>query len=118
MGWFKSLFNRKQLDQKNAKSKHSNLSGRDLNKSQSDDFLNEWEPVPAYIEAEPADYELVSVIATAIAAGDRPDSQFVVKKIYQRNPEARAVSLIAASLAAGALDDSQFVVKSIHQKRK
>lgn len=118
MGWFNSLFNRKQLNKDNAKSKDSNLSERDLTNSPSNNFLNEWEPVPAYIEADPADYELVSVIATAIAAGDRPNSQFVVKKIYQRNPEAQTVSLIAASLAAGALDDSQFVVKSIHQKRK
>lgn len=118
MGWFKSLFSKKQVVEKNSNPHHSDLSRRDLTKGHADEFLNEWEPVPAYIEAEPTDYELVSIIATAIAAGDRPDSQFVVKKIYQRNPEARLVSVIAASLVAGALDDSQFVVKSIQQKRK
>ena len=32
----------------------------------------------------PEDYDLVSVIATAIAAGDRPDSQFIIKSIKQK----------------------------------
>lgn len=105
MGWFKSLFRKKQ----------ETPEPRGTVSSKSSD---EWEDVPAYIDADPADYELVSVIATAIAAGDQPDSQFVVKKIYQRNPEAKEVSLIAASLAAGALTDSQFVVRRIRKRRK
>lgn len=113
MGWFKNLFNKKQ---ETLETKTAHLSESDSASSQADTILDEWKPVPAYIEADPADYELVSVIATAIAAGDRPDSQFVVKTIYQRNPEAKTVSLIAASLAAGALEDSRFVVKRIHQK--
>lgn len=113
MGWFKNLFNKKQ-ETPETKTAHPTS---DSVKSQADELKDEWEPVPAYIDAKPADYELVSVIATAIAAGNRPDSQFVVKNIYQRNPEAKDVSLIAASLAAGALEDSQFVVRSIHKKR-
>lgn len=112
MAWFKNLFNKKQ------DALETNTPDRaDSTASQADQFLDEWEAIPAYIAADPADYQLVSVIATAIAAGDRPDSQFVVKNIYQANPEAKEVSLIAASLAAGALEDSQFVVKRIHKKR-
>ena len=111
MGWFKRLFGSKQEDSETAL---SNRSESDATNSAS----SEWEPIPAYIDADPADYELVSVIATAIAAGDQPDSEFVVKNIYQRTPEAKTVSLIAASLAAGAHEDSQFVVKSISKKRK
>ncbi|MDH6365846.1 hypothetical protein M2139_002869, partial [Enterococcus sp. PF1-24] len=70
-----------------------------------------------FIETDPAEYELVSVLATAIAAGDHPESEFVVKKIQQRNPEVRLVSIIAASLAAELSEDSQFVVKKIYQKK-
>lgn len=76
----------------------------------------EWKAVPAYIDANAEDYELVSLIATAIATGNQPESQFVVKKILQRNPEATLVSIIATSLAAGVNEESQFVVKKIVKK--
>ncbi|MGT2828374.1 hypothetical protein AB6M97_05125 [Streptococcus hillyeri] len=78
--------------------------------------LDGWEPVPGFIPADKEDYELVSVIATAIAAGDYPDSQFKVTRIMQRNPEALTVSLIASSIAAGDYPDSQLTVKSIYTK--
>ncbi|CZR10006.1 hypothetical protein [Trichococcus ilyis] len=71
--------------------------------------------IPAFIPTDPNEYELVSVIATAIAAGDHPKSQFVVKNIMKRNPEAHLVSLISASIAAGAMPESKFVVKKISQ---
>lgn len=71
--------------------------------------------IPAFIPTDPNEYELVSVIATAIAAGDHPKSQFVVKNIMKRNPEAHLVSLISASLAAGTMPESKFVVKKISQ---
>ena len=77
---------------------------------------DEWKAVPAYIDANAEDYELVSLIATAIATGDQPESQFVVKKILQRNPEAKLVSIIATSIAAGGNEKSQFVVQKISKK--
>lgn len=79
--------------------------------------LDGWDPVPGFIPANKEDYELVSVIATAIAAGDYPDSQFKVTRIMQRNPEALTVSLIASSIAAGDYPDSQLAVKSIYTKK-
>lgn len=51
------------------------------------------------------------------AAGDRPNSQFKVKRILKRNPEAITVSLIASSIAAGVYPESQFRVTSIYCKR-
>ncbi len=69
-------------------------------------------PVP------PEDYDLVSVIATAIAAGDRPDSQFIIKSIKQKNPEVILTSVIAASIMAGESQQSQFIVKNIKEKIK
>ncbi|HGM9390829.1 TPA: hypothetical protein ACKQWI_000290 [Streptococcus pyogenes] len=53
----------------------------------------------------------------ANAAGDRPNSQFKVKRILKRNPEAITVSLIASSIAAGVYPESQFRVTSIYCKR-
>lgn len=78
---------------------------------------DQWQEVPAYVETDPENYQLVSVIATAIASGDQPESQFVVKKILERNPEAKLVSLIASSIAAGDHPDSQLVVKRIAKKK-
>ncbi|WP_165006516.1 MULTISPECIES: hypothetical protein [unclassified Enterococcus] len=75
-----------------------------------------WKAVPKYIPAEPEAYELVSVIATAIAAGDMPESRFAVKKIKQINPEAALVSTVAVSLATGDSEHSQFAVKKIAKK--
>lgn len=75
-----------------------------------------WQEVPAYIETDPEKYELVSVIAAAIMAGEQKDSQFVVRRILERNPEAKLVSVISASIAAGDQADSQLIVRKIMKK--
>lgn len=77
---------------------------------------NQWKELPVFIEAVSEDYELVSVIATAIAAGTYENSQFIVKRILVRNPEAHIVSLVASSIAAGDTPDSQFYIKKIMKK--
>lgn len=77
----------------------------------------EWAALPGYLPASPDDYERVSVIATALAAGDRPDSQFVIKRILQRNPEAVKVSLIASSIVSADRPDSQLLVRNIYRKQ-
>lgn len=105
MGFFERLFRKKDVP--------IDTSSPDKVK----DELDDWELLPAYVEASPEDYQLVSLIATAIAAGDKPDSQFVVKRILQRNPEALTVSLIASGIASGDRPDSQFSVKSIYTKK-
>ena len=74
--------------------------------------------IPAFIPTDPKEYELVSVIATAIAAGDYPKTKFVVTNIMKRNPEAHLVSLICASVAAGTMPESKFVVKRISQVKQ
>ncbi|MBO1305159.1 hypothetical protein JZO70_03230 [Enterococcus sp. 669A] len=78
---------------------------------------DEWEELPAFIETDASEYELVSLIATAIATGDQPESQFVVKKIMQRNPEAQLVSVIAASLAAGSNEESQLSIRKLSKRK-
>lgn len=74
--------------------------------------------IPAFIPTDPSEYELVSVIATAIAAGDYPKSKFVVTTIMKRNPEAHLVSLIASSVAAGTMPESKFTIRKISQYKK
>lgn len=76
-----------------------------------------WEKIPAYIPADKSDYKKVTLIASAIAASNRPNSQFKFKRILKRNPEAITVSLIASSIAAGVYPESQFRVTSIYCKR-
>jgi hypothetical protein len=71
-------------------------------------------PLAKYIPASSAEVELVSVIATSLAAGDASHSQFVVKKVVKRNPEFLLVSLIATSIAAADHPSSTFIVKNIY----
>lgn len=106
MGFFKRLFKGSQPVEKEQEQVTSPPSESE-----------EWTALPGYLPASPDDYERVSVIATAIAAGDRPDSQFVVKRILQRNPEAVTVSLIASSLVSVDQPDSQLLVKHIYRKK-
>lgn len=76
-----------------------------------------WEEVPFYIPNDDGENELVSVIATAIAAADQPKSQFTVKRIMKKNPEAQLVTLIATSILAGDAPETQVRVKKIYQKK-
>ncbi|WP_195273192.1 hypothetical protein [Enterococcus mundtii] len=78
--------------------------------------MDEMKPVPAYIDAAPADVQLVSVVAASLAAEYDPESRFIIKKIKQRNPEAILVSLIATSVAAGVNPNSQFIIRKIAKK--
>ena len=65
---------------------------------------------------EKKDQEIPTLIATSLAANDRPESQFVIKKIQEHNPEAQLVALIASSVASQDRPESRFVVKSIYKK--
>jgi hypothetical protein len=57
--------------------------------------------------------ELVSVIASAIAAGDHPDSKIRVKNVMAVDAEKEIVAVIAAALAAEDYPNSHFHLKSI-----
>lgn len=111
MNLIKRLFTKEQNKEENVF--ENNLNSQKISEKESDG----WEAIPTFIEMNPKDYERISVIATAIAAGDRPDSQFVIKRILQRNPEARTVAIISASLVSELADDSQLFVKSIAKKK-
>lgn len=77
-----------------------------------------WLPLPEYIDADPEETKLASVIATVIAAGDQPESRFVVKKVQKRNPEFTLVTVIATLLAAETQQSSQWAVKKILKKQE
>ena len=69
--------------------------------------------VPAYLPCEKD--PLVVAIATGIAAGDKPSSEFRVTRMWRRNPEARRVALIATSVVAS-VEGQSFVVSKIVKK--
>ena len=77
-----------------------------------------WEPLPAYIPVQPEEHPAACVIASAIAAGDRPASSFRVRSVSIANPEYRRVAAIATALAAGALAESAFTVKNIYKMKE
>ncbi len=77
----------------------------------------EWEKIPAYLPVDASEHRAVVVAATAIAAGDRPQSQMVVRRVNVVNPEHRLVSCIASAVAAGAMESSKFVVKNVYKKK-
>ena len=110
MGIFERLFKKTQKEEEIVQPSNQQEKQRML--------TDEWEAVPEYIPVPPEDYDLVSVIATAIAAGDRPDSQFIIKSIKQKNPEVVLTSVIAASFMAGVSQQSQFIVKNIKKRSK
>ncbi len=77
-----------------------------------------WEPLPAYLPVDAREHAHACVIASAIAAGDHPASEFRVKRVLVANPEHRTVSIIATALAAGALEKSSFTVKNIYKMKE
>lgn len=79
--------------------------------------VSAWEAVPAYLPVDPAEHRTAVVIASAIAAGDRPESKLRVRIVSVANPEYRRVACIATALGAGALDKSSFTVKKIYRKK-
>lgn len=77
----------------------------------------QWETVPAFIPVEDeAERKRVSVIATSIAAGDRPESEFSVTRVDALNPEYKRVSLVAASIAAQDRPESSMTCVRIQHK--
>ena len=104
MGFFKKLFGN-----------NTKNTGKELKIDTSK--KSEYEDIPGFIETDPSEYELVSVITSAVAAGDNPDSSFEIKKILKRNPEVTLVSTIALAVAAGDNPDSQFTINKIQAKK-
>lgn len=80
--------------------------------------LGAWEPLPAYLPVDPREHTAACVIASAMAAGDHPASEFRIKRVLMANPEHRTVSVIATALAAGALPESSFTVKNIYKMKE
>lgn len=76
------------------------------------------ELLPAYLPVDAREHAHACVIASAIAAGDHPASEFRIKRVLVANPEHRTVSIIATALAAGALEQSSFTVKNIYKMKE
>lgn len=86
--------------------------------AETPDQQDEWELVPAYLPVDASEHRVAVVAATAIAAGDSPESQLTVRRVSIANDEHRRVACIATAIAAGALESSKFVVKNIYKNVK
>ena len=75
-----------------------------------------WRPVPAFIPLARDRWTLPAVVATAVAAADRPESSFSVRNVEIANPEALRVGSIAAAIAAADRPESSFSVKRVFCK--
>lgn len=106
MGLFERLFNKEKAEIKTDKPPLSPIKEE-----------NEWQEIVGYLPVKGTEYQFVSLIASAIAAGDQPESEFIIKRISKRNPEAQLVSAIATSIAAADQAESQFVIRSIKEKK-
>lgn len=78
---------------------------------------SEWEELSAYLPVDATEHRVAWIVAAAIAAGDRPESSFAVKRVSKANPEYARVACIAPALGAGALEQSSFKVKRIYRKK-
>ncbi|MGM0217862.1 hypothetical protein [Enterococcus sp. AZ126] len=106
MGLFERLFSKEKIEVKMDKPKCSPATGE-----------HEWQEMVGYVPAEKSEYQTISLIATAIAAGDQPESKFVVRRISKRNPEVQLISVITTSIASANRPESQFVIQSIKEKK-
>lgn len=74
-----------------------------------------WQELPAYLPVDPSEHKTACVIASAIAAGDHPASEFSIKRVSIANPEYRRVAVIATAVGAAARKTSSFTVKRIYK---
>lgn len=72
--------------------------------------------LPAYIPVSAEEKKLVTLVASAIAAGEHPDTKLAVKNIQKKNPEAKKIALAAVSLMAYDSPGKQYRVTSIQKK--
>ena len=78
-----------------------------------------FESVLPFVKADEEEYELVSLLSTAIAAESKEQSHFIVKSIKKRNDEALIISIIAASLASiYSVNGEHLVIKNIYECKR
>ncbi|WP_137597033.1 hypothetical protein [Paucilactobacillus kaifaensis] len=109
MGFFSRLFGKDNVNEV----VNSTTSSNDSQIVNSDKWLN----LDKFIQLQnQRDNRIVSILSTAIAAGDNKKSEFSIKNIKVLNPEFKLVSLLATSIATGDNPSSSFVIKSIKKK--
>ena len=69
--------------------------------------------IEEFLPVDQDEKELVTLIASSILAGDRPNSEYRVKTILRRNDEKAVVTAIASAIMAGDNPESTFQVRKI-----
>ncbi len=81
-----------------------------------DNLTDGYQLIPNYVDAPPESQELVSVLVSAIAAGNAEKTEWKIKRIQSVNPELKTIAIIASSIAAIDYPDSHFVVRRVYKK--
>lgn len=90
----------------------------DASRGEASSLDASWVDVPPFVDVEDVrERTLVSVIASAVAAGERQDSKLVVRRVGRENPEYRRVAVISAAIAAADRPDSSFRCVRIRRRR-
>ncbi|UUX33201.1 hypothetical protein [Fundicoccus culcitae] len=72
--------------------------------------------LPEYIAVDPENNQLVSTVASVIAAGDQNESVFKITDIKVKNPEFTKVAVIVASMVATDFEESSWKIVNIKKR--
>lgn len=84
----------------------------------SETELQNFFPIEPYIEATYEENKLISIITVSTVGGDFSNSEYIVKRVLKRNPEAKKIGIIVASLATSESKESTLLVKSIKKRKE
>lgn len=114
MGLLQKWFHKKKAVEKNAVDL---TDSKKIVPTESTAENADWEKVALFRPVAKADEIIPALVATSIASGDRPESQFEIVSIKEVDPDVKVVGLIASAIAAFDAPESHFVVKNIYRKK-
>lgn len=114
MGLLQKWFHKKKAVEKSA---ISLPVSKEVSPIESTEENTEWEKVALFRPVAKADEIIPALVATSIASGDRPESQFEIVSIKEVDPDVKVVGMIASAIAAFDAPESHFVVKTIYRKK-
>lgn len=110
MGFFDIFRKKAEPKVQEAENKSLNINTNSVPKHNLD--------VDMTLEVTEEEKELVSVIASAIASGDNPDSSFRIKSIKRIDVDKEIAAAIVAAVAAGDNPNASFRLRSIKEISK
>ena len=84
-----------------------------MNGNEQDPFRDDYVRLGIAKPAGQEEKELVSIITSAIMAGDNPDTHFKIKNVYAIDENKEVAAVVAAAVAAGDKPNSHIRLKSV-----